>query len=130
MRPFFRLISRYLLLLILASVLSPGFAGEIAREMAEGAHQQNESVAMAVVDHDGCHETSGAPDHGSQPSDAGCCTDSLHHCCPGHQLGHLSALDFVALPPASPLLVGMAVSEAFLTRVPEGLERPPRSISV
>lgn len=130
MRSLVRLISRYLLLVILASVLAPGFAGEIARGTAQGAHQHQAMAEMAVVDHEAGHEMHCATDQDSQGSTPSCCADSLHQCCPGHQLGHVRALELPELLPGAPLVVAMAASEAFLTRVPEGLERPPRSLSV
>ena len=129
MHSLLRLISRYLLLIMLATVFSPSFGWEAAQAMAEHDHAvmvDDATVHHAVHDDapcagDGCSEQAGTP-----------CAESQHHCCPGHQLGHLSCGIAAAPPLDLPLVAKMTRRELdsrFSTRVPEGLERPPRASS-
>ena len=122
-------ISRLMLLVILTTVFSPSFGWEAANSMV--THEQaglagHEIDAMnhhaaAAADRDGCpgHESAG-------------CAETQHHCCPGHQLGHLQGgiVDGLqlSLPASAASLSDTAISR-FTSRVPEGLERPPRLLS-
>lgn len=121
----FRQISRCLLLIMLATVFSPSFGWEAVQAVAEHEH----SAMAADVDHHAAHDTlctgSGCDVQGEAP-----CADSQHHCCPGHQLGHLpggvTAAQVLGLPLVLRLIGGDSDAR-FSSRVPEGLERPPRS---
>jgi uncharacterized protein involved in copper resistance len=120
MHTLFRLISRYLLLVMLATVISPSFGWETAQGMTEHEH-----AAMAgMSDQHAGHEMP------ADENEAACCPDLQHHCCLGHQLGHPQGNTISQLLPATPAAIATVLSERFLTRVPEGLERPPRSVSV
>ena len=117
MHALFRLISRWLLLVMLATVISPSFGWEAVPAMAEHEH-----AAMLEMDEHAGHEMSAAADQ----TDTNCCADPLHQCCLGHQLGHPQGSSFALFMPPSTAAIAMLLSERFLTRVPEGLERPPR----
>lgn len=121
----FRQISRCLLLIMLATVFSPSFGWEAAQAVAEHEHS---AIAVDADDH-AAHDVL-CVGGGCGEQDATPCADSQHHCCPGHQLGHLpggvSAAQFLGVPPVLHLIVGDADAR-FSSRVPEGLERPPRS---
>ena len=127
-------ISRLMLLVILTTVFSPSFGWEAAEGLATHEHatmagpevDSNEHAAMdphlaAAADCDGCpgHESAG-------------CAETQHHCCPGHQLGHLQGgiADGLQLPlPISTASLSDNAASRFTSRVPEGLERPPRLLS-
>ncbi|MDP3638397.1 MAG: hypothetical protein U0989_00305 [Azonexus sp.] len=86
MQALLRKISRIVLLVMLTTVFSPSFGWEAAEGMAPHEHASpaaheahgDDHHAAPAVDCDGC------PQHESD----GCAT-TQHHCCPGHQLGHL-----------------------------------------
>lgn len=124
MRSLSRLISRWLLLVMLATVFAPSFAWEATQGMAShndtvvahGGHG-DEHPASDDVACDGC------VDHDKH------CDDIQHLCCPGHVLGHLPG----NLPGRLSLLVPEVAHAAvdrlerlFSSRIPEGLERPPK----
>ena len=126
MHKLFRLISRYLLLVMLAAAISPSFGWEAVPAMAEREH----AMMAGMKNHHPGHEMSAEVSNINDQADAACCTDVQHQCCLGHQLGHPQGNSVSLLLPPSPAAVAMATSERFLTRVPEGLERPPRPLSV
>ena len=130
MQALLRKISHVMLLVMLATVFSPSFGWEAAAGMAQhehasaAAHEEHgeEHYAAPAVDCDGCpqHEPDG-------------CATTQHHCCPGHQLGHLQGGIVAALPlplPAQTAKLSVGTTSRFTSRVPEGLERPPRSPAV
>lgn len=129
-------IARWLLAVMLATVFSPSFGWELVDGAVPHAHQA--SLAEAVGDHADHHghlaATLPAHDHDAPAADAcpGCgdCPDPQHSCCPGHVLGHLPASlhaqgVFVLALGDSFALDGAA--RRFSSRIPEGLERPPRA---
>lgn len=121
--PFSRLIARIVLTVMLATVFAPSFGWE-ALEATMGhelAASQPETMA------DDCHEHHGPA--ASQPEEARAAGDLDHHCCPGHVLGHLlggTSGNALRVPPAECRFAVDASCGAFSSRVPEGLERPPR----
>jgi hypothetical protein len=121
MHALFRLISRWLLLVMLATVISPSFGWEMVPAMAGQEH-----AAMLEIDEHAGHDMSAAADQAA----ADCCAEPQHQCCLGHQLGHPQGSSFALFMPPSTATITMVFSERFFTRVPEGLERPPRSLSV
>lgn len=128
MSALFRHICRCLLLVMLATVFSPSFGWEAAQAVAEHEH----SAMAADADHHAAHDAL-CGGNGCGEQDAAPCADSQHHCCPGHQLGHLpggvAAAQLLQMPPVTQL-IGGDIDTRFSTRVPEGLERPPRVFSV
>lgn len=127
---FSRLLSRILLLVMLATVFAPGFGWEAL----EGStpHTEVVVVSLAAAETGDCHGHHQMAADGHQttheaPPAAG--GEVSHHCCPGHVLGHLPAGVSTTLVLASPqgdrLTVDRA-ARAFSSRIPEGLERPPR----
>ena len=121
MHALFRLISRGLWLVLLTTVISPSFGWEAVPAMAEHEH-----AAMLEMDDHAGHDMSAAADQAV----ADCCAEPQHQCCLGHQLGHPQGSSFALFMPPGTAAIAMLLSERFLTRVPEGLERPPRSLSV
>ena len=124
MQVWLRKISRLVLLVMLTTVFSPSFGWEAAEAMATHEHampaeHEHHDEAMA-----GLNSANG---FANDPADD--CADALHHCCPGHQLGHMQASIVegltMPLPVASSRVSGL-VSSQFTSYVPEGLERPPR----
>ena len=127
-----RLVSRLLIMIMLLTVFSPSFGWESAGGMA--AHEHPAALADDHG-HDGGHDH-----HGHEaPGDAcpGCgdhaqpaCDDGQHHCCPGHVLGHmpggLTAGFSLPTPDGDNALVD-ARQGSFSSRIPDGLERPPRT---
>ena len=116
MQVWLRKISRLVLLVMLTTVFSPSFGWEAAEGMAAHEHampteheHHDDAVAAQMLAED--------------------CADAQHHCCPGHQLGHMQASivegQTMPLPVASSRVNGF-VSSQFTSYVPEGLERPPR----
>ena len=126
MHKLFRLISRYLLLVMLATAISPSFGWEAVPAMTEPEH----AMMAGMENHHAGHEMSAEVSNITDQADVACCADVQHQCCLGHQLGHPQGNSVSLLLPPSPAAVAMASSERFLTRVPEGLERPPRPLSV
>jgi len=122
-------ISRLMLLVILTTVFSPSFGWEAAEGLATHEHATMAGHEVDAMDH-----------HGAAPADCdGClghepagCAETQHHCCPGHQLAHLQGgiADALQLPmPASATSLSDNAASRFTSRVPEGLERPPRLLS-
>jgi hypothetical protein len=136
------LIARWLLAVMLATVFSPSFGWELVEGAVPHAHSEQ---AADGEEHHADHHDHGlastsmhaanalhAADDCSGCGDltAGDCSDGQHHCCPGHVLGHLPASlravgVFVLALNDSFALDGAAAR--FSTRIPEGLERPPRA---
>ena len=116
-----RVVLRFLVVVLLLTVLSPKFGWESVGAVASHAHA---AEAVVQADHEGmadCHEHMGDQDGVAEMGD--------HHCCPGHVLGHLLggvggglSLPAVGHDAALPL----ARDDRFSSCVPEGLERPPR----
>lgn len=130
---FRNLIARCLLFVMLATVFSPGFGWEAAQGaevhehlMAADEHAgHHDMLAMdELTAADTAHDCDGCGGHETAP-----CSDALHHCCPGYVLGHLPAT-LAGLPAFVPLAQGQlalgADADRFTSRIPEGLERPPR----
>ncbi|WP_371322705.1 hypothetical protein VX159_09780 [Dechloromonas sp. ZY10] len=117
---FSRMLSRILLMVMLATVFSPSFGWEIV----EGSLPHDDAAAMRLV-----AATDGECHGHVQNDEAGATSDLSHHCCPGHVLGHLlggvGEVGRLALPQAASLPVARD-SGPFSSRIPEGLERPPR----
>jgi hypothetical protein len=140
MRTLFRSVSRLLMLIMLATVFSPSFGWEAAQGMA--AHDRQAAGHGSHEGHDAHHGHAGHDSH-TQDHDAtmhdGCgdacsgqdaCADTLHHCCPGHVLGHLLGGTGERSAPvivAGASVVPVASAACFSSRIPEGLERPPRA---
>ena len=133
MRSLFRSVTRLLLLVMLTTVFSPTFGWEAAQVMA--AHDESPAMYGNHDDyesHDG-HGQHDAAKHdgcGSECAGGDACADARHHCCPGHVLGHLIGGTSDNLAPAiaagsAAMLVGRDAH--FSSRVPDGLERPPRA---
>ncbi|WP_306603279.1 hypothetical protein [Azonexus sp.] len=133
MQTLFRSLSRWMLLVMLTTVLAPGFGWEVAGGVA-AAHAE-------TVDHSShdVHDHHAVPVQHAHAPDAACdgcagheapCDDLQHHCCPGHVLSHFSAALHAApsfLLPVSRFSAVDRSNRRFSSRVPEGLERPPRS---
>lgn len=126
-----RLVSRLLIMIMLLTVFSPSFGWESAGGMA--AHEHPAALADGHA-YDGGHDHHGHDAHG----DAGpvhadhaqaACDDGQHHCCPGHVLGHmpggLTAGFSLPTTDGDNALVD-ARQGSFSSRIPDGLERPPR----
>jgi hypothetical protein len=94
--------------------------------MAEREH----AMLAGVENHHAGHEMPAEISKTADQADVACCADVQHQCCLGHQLSHPQGNSVSLLLPPSSAAVAMVSSERFLTRVPEGLERPPRSLSV
>lgn len=124
MRALSRFVSRCLLLVMLATVFSPSFGWEAVQSMAGHEHD------LVLTDH-AAHEADDCG--GCAGHDAGAGGDTLHHCCPGHVLGHLPAgigRGLALTPvPGRDFLPADAV-DRYVSRIPDGLERPPRSSAV
>ena len=127
MRSLFRPLARLLLAIMLATVLAPGFGWEAAG--GAEAHDLSALVAMADA-HDGHAMHDGHPSHQADAAAADC-QDVSHHCCPGHVLGHLSGClnGGLSLPQAAADVAVDGVDPRFSSRIPEGLERPPRAVA-
>ena len=121
MHALFRLISRYLLLVMLATVLTPSFGFEAVALPAEHEH-------AAMLDMHDQHAEHEIPT--TDQANAACCADVQHQCCLGHQLAHPQGNVLSLLSPDGSAIVPLYRADSFLSRVPEGLERPPRPISV
>ncbi len=122
MRAFARFVSRCLLFIMLATVFSPSFGWEAVDGMAAHEHATAHEMGMA---HGDAHDCDDCPGH-----EAATGGDLDHHCCPGHVLGHFpgglqAGLNFM-LPQAGSVAVD-GPARRFSSRIPEGLERPPRS---
>jgi len=128
-----RLLARCLLLIVVASVLFPATlpralaqgVGE-AVAMQEGGHDHH-AGAMAQMHAAMDDDCDACPDHDQTPAP---CDDVQHQCCPGHLSGYPATPAVVALlpaPAATPVVDRRP--DGFPSRVPEGLERPPRTVS-
>jgi len=124
MHALLRLVSRYLLLVMLATVFSPSFGWEAV----QGMEAHDDMAAMQVHDGGALAADEACSDCPGHEHDS--CPDTLHHCCPGHVLGHLPGSIADGLSLAVPSDGSAAVDAAknrFSTRTPDGLERPPRA---
>lgn len=125
------LLSRFLVLILLLTVLAPGFgwqaAGGMPAEVAavdmqhEHAADGHDAHAMHEMPCDDCGTHAAGDD----------CADTLHHCCPGYILGHLAVQHIAPMPVLSPGTASLLErgDREFASRVPAGLERPPRHFS-
>lgn len=127
-----RLVSRLLIMIMLLTVFSPSFGWESAGGMA--AHGHSAAMADEHDHHDGGRDHPGHETHGEECPGCGehaqpACDDAQHHCCPGHVLGHmpggLAAGLSLPTPDAGNATVD-APQRPFSSRIPDGLERPPR----
>lgn len=142
MQTLFRSLSRWMLLVMLTTVLAPGFGWEVAGGMlasvqaapAEVHHDHHQHEAQPVTQlhaHTGSMDCADMDLGACGSSEMPPCDDLQHHCCPGHVLSHLSATLQAAPSFLLPLSRTVAVdrsSRQFSSRVPEGLERPPRVV--
>jgi hypothetical protein len=143
MQTLFRSLSRWMLLVMLTTVLAPGFGWEVAGGMLASAqaatadahhdHHQHEAQLHEHAGSMDCADMalSGMGSAACAGSDMPPCDDLQHHCCPGHVLSHLSAALHAASSFLLPISQNIAVdrsSRQFSSRVPEGLERPPRAV--
>ncbi|UCV12940.1 hypothetical protein KI614_06970 [Dechloromonas denitrificans] len=123
MRSLIRSLSRAMLFVMLVTVFAPSFGWEavsatVGHEEMAVADQDVHMAHEAHADCDGCDSHAAAP-----------CDDLRHHCCPGHVLGHMSGGITSISTPILPLPRLFAVNgqtDRFSSRIPEGLERPPR----
>ena len=92
MQSLLRAISRCVLLVMLTTVFSPSFAWAAAE--AVSAHEHS-----APVGHEH-HGDAVSADITDASMGEDCDADTQHHCCPGHQLGHMQAslADEMTLP--------------------------------
>ncbi len=130
MQALLRKISRIVLLVLLATVFSPSFGWEAAESMAAHEHASPAAHQAHGDDH---HAAPAADCDGCPQHEADGCATTQHHCCPGHQLGHLPGgiVDALRLPmPAQTADLSGNIVSRFTSRVPEGLERPPRVSAV
>jgi hypothetical protein len=132
MRSLFHSVTRLLLLVMLATVFSPTFGWQAAQGMA--THDEGTAMHAGHDAHAG-HEGHAEQGHDICASDCAghaqeSCADARHHCCPGFILGHLLGGTVAHLMPVIPtgsLLVLHGRDARFSSRVPDGLERPPRA---
>lgn len=122
-----RSIARVVLLVLLATLFSPTFGWEAAAGMAAHGHDASASAHEAHHGDAAAHDVAGGDScHGHDQAAGG---DPEHHCCPGHIFGHLTgglgaALQLPVLPAGKSVVDG--TQQRFSSRIPEGLERPPR----
>lgn len=130
MQALLRKISRLVLLVMLTTVFSPSFGWEAAESMAAHEHAAPAAHEAHGDDH---HAAPAADCYGCPQHESDGCATTQHHCCPGHQLGHLQGgiVDTLHLP-ISAQAAGLTgnIASRFTSRVPEGLERPPRFSAV
>lgn len=122
------LISRGLVAILLATVLSPSFGWQALEGMSTHEHGDDlhmlQSIDNMVVD---THDHAGCSGHDLAVPDSA--HESVDHCCPGHVLGHLLggvAADGLLPIPAEGSAGFEALASSFTSRIPEGLDRPPR----
>jgi hypothetical protein len=118
---------RFLMVVMLLTVLAPKFGWDAVSAVAPHAHA-GEVLAQAA-DGEDCHGHHGhGGEHPAAPGDGH--PDHGDHCCPGHVLGHMFGGVPVAVhapPPSAPAPVASAPDARFSSRIPEGLERPPKA---
>lgn len=128
-----RVVLRFLVVVMLLTVLSPKFGWDSLGAMsahvhAAGMSADGERRGGQDAAHDHGHETM-ADCHGHRRSGAEVDSGD-HHCCPGHVLGHLlgglgAQIGVPSIVPAAVMPEGIA--KRYSSRIPEGLERPPRT---
>lgn len=131
MSALFRSVSRLLLLVMLATVFSPSFGWDAVQGMT--GHDHPAAGHAGHHDHDGHVHDAAAPRDGCGgecAAGAESCADTPHHCCPGHVFGHLLA--GLGAGVSTAIAVGGAAvpvgsDSRFSSRIPDGLERPPRA---
>lgn len=133
-----RLLARFLLLIVVASVLFPvtlpgalaqGLGKAVAMQESGHDHHAHHAGAMAQMHAAMDDACDACPDHDHDQAPAPC-DDVQHQCCPGHLSGYPATLAVIALLPAqaaTPVIDRRP--DGFPSRVPEGLERPPRVVS-
>lgn len=123
---FKRLITRLLLLVMLSTVFSPSFGWEIVDGVAPHEHGVSSAGGEEHSGHDGHDMHAAVAGHDEQVA----CDEQDHHCCPGHILGHLpgglGASGLAVMVTADSFALD-GHADRFASRVPEGLERPPRA---
>lgn len=141
MRALSRFVSRCLLLVMLATVFSPSFGWDAVQSMAGHAHDE---MSATDAEHAGHHpdaeqpvavQLAGEDDDcgGCAGHDAAACGDTMHHCCPGHVLGHLPAgvgRSLALMPAPGRDFLPVDAVDRYASRIPDGLERPPRYSAV
>ncbi len=123
-----RLFSRWLVALMLATVLSPSFGWQALEAMSAHEHGDDQHLVPAgdsmVLD---THDHAGCSGHDLAVPDSA--HESVDHCCPGHVLGHLLggiAANGLLPIPANGRAGFEALTSTFTSRISEGLDRPPR----
>ena len=123
----FRSVSRAMLFVMMLTVFSPSFGWEAVSAMS--AHH---GPAVTHAGHDG-HDQHGGHDSACPGCDdhaAAACEEQLHHCCPGHVLGHLPAgigdANALTIMPGG-VTAASGPPDRYSSHSPEALERPPRS---
>lgn len=121
----------FLMLILTATFLAPGFGWQFAG----GTMKDAQASAVHDMAEHGMHMHADAQDAGHGMSCVDCdsddhepCGDLQHRCCPGHVLGHLAS-GLPAIHIVQPIVSALAVDRdpsRFSSRIPEGLERPPR----
>lgn len=132
MRSLFHSVTRLLLLVMLATVFSPSYGWQAAQGMA--THDDGPAMHASHDEHAG-HDGDADQGHDSCASDCAehaqqSCADTRHHCCPGFILGHLLGGTVASIMPAIPAGSSVVLNgrdARFSSRVPDGLERPPRA---
>jgi hypothetical protein len=121
---FSRLLSRVILMVMLATVLSPDFGWALV----EGSQPHDDAATLRLIEAEAALPQ--ADCHAHEAVDAAGGADAAHHCCPGHVLGHLLG----GVAETGPLLLATGDARplerdagAFSSRIPDGLERPPRA---
>ena len=131
-------LSRCLAFILTLTFVAPSFAWDATEGvwLHDDVAVNHDAMSLAAVSevadpcsHPDCHDHE-VFDVAMQASPEEPCPDSHHHCCPGHQLGHLQGAVltlglgyFLAEGNHFPAMLRETL---FRTRIPAGLERPPR----
>lgn len=133
-------LARFLLVVLLLSVLSPAIGIDLVQTVAQlgrghdavsasSAHTAQAHVALASGASDAMssmmEDCTDCPGHA--PDSSPPCHDQQHHCCPGHLVAYpaLAASLVMQSRPRDLIAVDWA-PQHFSSRIPAGLERPPR----
>ncbi|WP_374327574.1 hypothetical protein [Azonexus sp.] len=123
-----RLLARLLLLIVAASALFPGqlLLACAAEAVPAMHHAAATGHAMTMAQDSAADDCGGCP--GEQAPLP--CDDAQHLCCPGHLPGYPPAVagETPAVPVGIRLIADRRLDD-FSSRVPEGLERPPRPVT-